>query len=265
MAEPDSLQGLANALGNADIAGDAFHMSRATFQIIIDELQRLNKNGDDHDQVIHELRSEISSLKPQVQGLQEENAALKREIEILRVQQPEASSCAPSATEQVTGVHTRSMSRSSSLSYVSPPGSPPETRPQAPKSSPNDEAPPIEEDSTEVATAINFVLDAMLNSLQASPPRRTGLRKRKAPAQPDADWKPSQAHKAKKPRRAREESQLSEPEAKLPSPTRKGDPARLKASGSQAPVAQKMDIDDDPPRPLDAKASNCHFVLPTRV
>jgi regulator of replication initiation timing len=55
----------------------------------MDQLERLNKNNDDHDQLIHDLRSELSSLKglnSQVEALKEENSALKREVEGLRRQ-----------------------------------------------------------------------------------------------------------------------------------------------------------------------------------
>ena len=55
----------------------------------MDQLHRLNKNSADHEQLIHDLRSELSSLKgldSQVEALKEENSALKKEVEGLRLQ-----------------------------------------------------------------------------------------------------------------------------------------------------------------------------------
>lgn len=115
MSRPDSLQDLANTLDNTNTSDGAFHVSRAAFQAIIDQLQHLNRNGDDQDQVIHELRSEISLLKPQVQVLQTENAALRRELEALRVPQREVLSSGPSDTVPLPQANASSNSSSSPL------------------------------------------------------------------------------------------------------------------------------------------------------
>lgn len=119
MSVTDSLQSIASTLGNANATGDTFHMSRATFQTIIDQLRRLNKNGDDHDQVINELKHEIYFLKPQVQGLQAENAALKQEIGVLRGQQRDGPLNALSASVPLPRVDTRSRSGSPRHATVS--------------------------------------------------------------------------------------------------------------------------------------------------
>ncbi|KAF5317324.1 hypothetical protein D9611_003576 [Ephemerocybe angulata] len=59
-----------SATGNIEMSG-------ATLRTIMDQLQRLNRNGDQHDQLIHDLRTEVLTLKPQVETLQTENKVLK--------------------------------------------------------------------------------------------------------------------------------------------------------------------------------------------
>ncbi|KAF6743380.1 hypothetical protein DFP72DRAFT_128672 [Ephemerocybe angulata] len=68
MDPPPSLS--TSATGNIEMSG-------ATLRTIMDQLQRLNRNGDQHDQLIHDLRTEILTLKPQVETLQTENKVLK--------------------------------------------------------------------------------------------------------------------------------------------------------------------------------------------
>ncbi|KAF5317325.1 hypothetical protein D9611_003575 [Ephemerocybe angulata] len=97
-------------------------MSGITLRTFMDQLLRLNGNGDQlpgragnqHDQLIHDLRTEIKTLKPQVETLQEENMVLKslldrpqvddlelensflrQEVETLQRQLQEVVSCGP--------------------------------------------------------------------------------------------------------------------------------------------------------------------------
>ncbi|KAF6746743.1 hypothetical protein DFP72DRAFT_1150852 [Ephemerocybe angulata] len=114
-------------------------MSGITLRTFMDQLLRLNGNGDqlpgragnEHDQLIHDLRTEIQILKPQVETLQEENmvlklllnrpqvddlelenSALRQEVEILQRQLQEVVPRDP--------MHNR-MATSEALSYTSTP------------------------------------------------------------------------------------------------------------------------------------------------
>jgi FtsZ-binding cell division protein ZapB len=95
---------------DVDAGDDIFPVSRAAFQSIMDRLQRLD--------------SEVSSLKPQVEGLHAENQALKHEIEELRGHKREALSSGPSVSAPQPGEPDFRL-RSKSLSYASEPHSTP--------------------------------------------------------------------------------------------------------------------------------------------
>ncbi|KAF6743381.1 hypothetical protein DFP72DRAFT_128675 [Ephemerocybe angulata] len=96
-------------------------MSGITLRTFMDQVLRLNRNGDQHDQLIHDLRTEIQTLKPQVETLQEENMVLKslldrpqvddlelensflrQEVETLQRQLQEVVSCGPVHNRRAT-------------------------------------------------------------------------------------------------------------------------------------------------------------------
>ncbi|KAF6746742.1 hypothetical protein DFP72DRAFT_1076077 [Ephemerocybe angulata] len=129
-----------SATGNIEMSG-------ATLRTIMDQLQRLNRNGDQHDQLIHDLRTEILTLKPQVETLQTENKALKplrpqvdnlelensllrQEVDTLQKQLQEVASRGPVLNRRATSEALSYTSASAVVAAANAGGDPPGSQPQ---------------------------------------------------------------------------------------------------------------------------------------